>query len=70
VRGASDGQPSLAGILRLSWAGHGWLVWLTCAGAVAAALLGWTVLAVALVLAELVTVGSLIAQLRRRSRDG
>lgn len=56
------------GVLRSSWRGSGWIVWLTCAGAVTAALAGWFALAVALLAAELVAVASLIGQMRRRRR--
>jgi hypothetical protein len=53
-------------VLRLSFSGHGWVIWLACAAAVTAAFLSFRVLAVALMLVEFVTLGSLSAQLRRR----
>lgn len=64
----------LVQVLRASWSGHGWVAWLSCAGAVAASLAGWLVLALAFLAVELavelVVLVSLISQMRRRSRDG
>lgn len=56
------------GVLRTSWRGHGWVVWLTCAGAITAAVLGAHALAVALLVIEFVAIASLISQMQRRRR--